>query len=178
MVVVHDNLTGFFINKVVKKETSSESFGKRLENTVAVHDVVNLKTFCTAAVLFTDNNFLRNINKTSCQVTGVGGTKSGIGKTLSCTTRGDEVFLYVESFTVVRSDGNLDGLTGCVGDKTAHSGKLTKLAFGTTGTGVEHHIDRIEFVKVRGKSLRNTACAKIPGLDNSLRAVGVAQKSS
>ena len=50
---------------------------------------------------FTDDQVLRNVYQTTGQVTGVGGTKRGIGHTFSCSMCGHEVFQYLKTFTEV-----------------------------------------------------------------------------
>ena len=52
-----------------------------------------------SAIIFTDDNFLADVNKTTCKVTGVGCTKRCIGKTFSRTVRGNEEFDNVKTFT-------------------------------------------------------------------------------
>ena len=83
-----------------------------------------------------------------CQITRVGGSQRGIGKTLTRASRGDEVFQNVKAFTVVSSDRHFDGRTGCVGDQTTHTCQLTDLVHRTTGTGVRHHVDGVVLIKV------------------------------
>ena len=62
------------------------------------------------AVFLADDNILRNVNKTSGEVTRVRSTQSGIGKTFTRAAGGDVIFKNIQAFTVVGSDGNLDNL--------------------------------------------------------------------
>ena len=101
----------------------------------------------TTSLIHTYDDILADIDHTAGKVTGVGGTKCGIGKTLSCTSGGNEVFQNGKAFTEVCFDGDLDGLTGGVSHKATHTGKLTDLVHGTTSAGVCHHVDRIVGIK-------------------------------
>ena len=60
---------------------------------------------------------------------------------------GDEVLQYVQTFSEVGLDGQLDGTAGCISHQTTHTGKLFDLLIGTTGTGICHHEDVIVFIK-------------------------------
>ena len=53
------------------------------------------------AVHLTYDQILRYVNKTSCQVTGIGCTKSGIRKSFTSSMSGHEIFQYVQTLTEV-----------------------------------------------------------------------------
>ena len=82
-----DHFACLRILEVFYKVSADESFCKRLDHLVAVLDIEYLDTNCAAAVSLVDNNVLRNVNKTSGEVTRVSRTKRGIGKTFTRTTR-------------------------------------------------------------------------------------------
>ena len=145
---------------------------------VAVVDIINIYTVGAVAIFLTDNNILRNINKAAGQITRVGGTQCGIGKTFTGTAGRNEVFENVKTFTVISSDGNLDGFTCRVCDKSAHTGKLTKLRIVTAGAGVKHHIDGIESLEVLFKLGSNLFCAVLPCLYNIFGALVVGDETS
>lgn len=87
--------------------TSCNSLLKRLNYFFSIHECTNPHTrnFCTvtalAAIRLTNNQFLRHINKTSCQISGIGCTKRCIGKTFTSTMRRNKVLQYVKTFTEV-----------------------------------------------------------------------------
>ena len=91
-----------------------------------------------------------HVDKTTGKITGIGGLKGGIGKTFTCTVRGDKVFEHGKTFLEVCKNRVLDDLTAfctCLlgfSHKTAHTGELTDLVLRTTGTGIEHHVDCVE----------------------------------
>ena len=119
----------------------------------AGHDAVG-----RTAVILADDDFLRDIDQTTGQITGVGSTQCGIGQALTGASGRDEVLEDGQALTVVGLDRDLDGLAGGVCDQAAHTGELTDLRHGTTGAGVRHHIDRVELIEAvlqgRGDVLR------------------------
>ena len=115
--------------------------------------------------MLTDNNVLWYIDKTSCKVTWVGGTKSGIGKTFSGASWRNEVFQNVKTFTVIGSDRNLDCSTGSICNKSTHTGKLSYLIDTTTGTGISHHENRIIFIKSCFQGSCNIIGSLVPYVD-------------
>ena len=61
-------------------------------------------TFVRAAVMFVDDDVLRDVHQAAGQVTGIRCTQSGIRQTLARAVRGDEVFLRGEAFAEVGAD--------------------------------------------------------------------------
>ena len=88
-----------------------------------------------AAVLLADDDVLRDVDETTGQVPGVGGTQGGVGQTLAGTVRGDEVLEHRQALAVVRLDRARDDLALRVGHQTTHTGDLAHLHPVTTGTG-------------------------------------------
>ena len=129
------------------------------------------------AILFVNNDFLRNVYQTAGQVTGVRGTKRGIRQTFTRTARGDEVFENIQAFAVVCTNRNFNRLTCGIRNQAAHTCKLTKLAFRTTRTGVHHHINGILFAEVILQALRYLIGAFFPNFDDGFRTLGVAHKT-
>ena len=93
---------------------------------------------------------MRNVNKTTSQISGVGSLHGGIGKTLTGTVGRDEVLQHAHSLLEVRQDRVLDNLCTLstsllwLGHKSTHTGKLTDLVFRTTGSRVKHHVYGVE----------------------------------
>ena len=87
---------------------------------------------------------LRHIHQTSGQVTRVSCLQGGIGKTLTGTVGGDKVLKYVQTFTEVGDDRRFDDRAIGFRHQTPHTTQLTHLRHTTPGTGVGHHIDRVE----------------------------------
>ena len=177
LILAHDKLAGILIDKVVEQIAAGKTLGEADYAALSVEDIVDIRALCAAAVLLADDNILRDIDKTSGKVTRVRGTKCGIGKTFTRTTRRDEVFEYIKTFTVVGSDGDFNRLTCRIRDKSAHTCKLTQLAVIASRTGVKHHVDRVVGIEVRLEFCGNSLCAVFPGLNDHVRALLIGEKT-
>ena len=110
---------------------------------VGVH-LLDPDTAVRVAVDLPHDQLLRDVDETARQVAGVGGTERGVGETLARAVRRDEVLEHRQTFTEVRLDRARDDLTTRVRHETAHTGDLTHLHDVSTGTRVDHHVDRVE----------------------------------
>ena len=150
-MVCFDDHFAFGVLDGLAGETSCNTLLKAFNLFPSVHEGFHPHTrnlaFVFTAVHLTDDQILGNVNQTSCQVTGVSGTQSCIRQTFTSTMGGHEVFQYVQTFTEIGLDGQLDGVTCCIGHQTTHTGKLFDLLIGTTGTGVSHHEDVVVLIK-------------------------------
>ena len=150
------------VNYVVNGESAEKSCFKRLDLFVSLADFGNPNARRRAAVVVSDDNVLRNIDKSSCQVTGVCGTERRVRLTFTRTSRRDEVFKNGKTFTEVRSDGNFYRFTGGICHKSAHTAKLTDLVDGAAGAGNRHHVDGVLFAQVLLQLLRNRRGRAVP----------------
>ena len=125
---------------VVHGGTSDNAFVEGLHHVFIALDGRSRQAAKRAAVLFADDHVLRYV-----------------GQTLTSTVRRDEVLQYRQTLFEVRKDRVFDDLTAFCsrflrfGHQAAHTGKLANLLFRTTGSRVQHHIDRIETLHVRGE---------------------------
>ena len=104
---------------------------------------INPDAIHRAALFLVDDDFLRNIYETPRQITGIGSTQSGIGKTFARAMRRDKVFQGRQPFAEVGLDRQRDDATGRVSHQAAHSRKLAnrlEAAFGCAA--IRHHADR------------------------------------
>ena len=147
VVRVEEQLAGLGIGDRHCREAAVDRGAEVLDQLAAVIFGLDPDALGGAAVFLADDDVLADIDHTTGQVTGVGGTQSRIGHTLTGASGGDEVLQNGQAFTEVGLDGDFDGLTGGVRHQAAHTGQLTDLVHGTTGTGVCHHVDRVVFVK-------------------------------
>ncbi len=81
-----DYLACLRINNVINGESAEQSCLKRLDFLVTLTDFGNPNACRCTAVIISDNNVLRNIDKSSCQVTGVCRTESRIGLSFTGTS--------------------------------------------------------------------------------------------
>ena len=93
---------------------------------------------------------MRNVNKTTSQVTSIGSLHSGIRKTLTGTMRSDKVLQHRHTLLKVRKDRVLNDLrTFCtsllrLSHQTTHTRQLLNLILRTTGSGIKHHVYSVE----------------------------------
>ena len=128
---------------VVDRITAEQTLTQRLDDLVAFLDVLDPDALGRAAVVLADDDILRNVYQTAGQVTGVCGTKRGIGHALSSAAGRDEVFEGGQAFTEVGLDRDLDGLTGGGCHQASHTCQLTDLVDRASRTGIRHHVDRV-----------------------------------
>ena len=152
MVGIEQHLSGFGIADGYRRESAVDAGAEGLHELTLVVYCGCPNAVRSAAVRLTDDNVLADIDHTAGKA-GVCGTQSGIGKSLTGASGGDEVFQNGKSFTEVCLDGDLDGLTGGVRHKSAHTGKLTDLVHGAAGAGVCHHVDGVVGVETVLKSV-------------------------
>ncbi len=98
------------------------------------------------AVVLAHDELLRDVDETTGQVAGVGGTERGVGETLAGTVRRDEVLEDRQALTEVRLDRARDDLATRVGHETAHAGDLAHLHDVSAGTRADHHVDGVELL--------------------------------
>ena len=125
------------------------------------------------AILFADDHILRDVDQTAGQVAGVCRTQRCISQAFPSAAGGDKVFENVKALAVVRANGNLDRAARRVGNQAAHTGKLPQLTIGTTGAGIDHHIDRVIVVKVCGQLRGYLLRAVLPHLDDMAGALPI-----
>jgi hypothetical protein len=126
---------------------SGEALGHILDDLAAGHDRPDTDALCGAAVFVAHDDILGDVHQTTGEVSRVGRTKRGVGQTLSGTVRGDEVLQNVQPLTEVRTNWNLNRFTRGVGHQAAHAGQLADLVDVASGTGIRHHVHRIELVQ-------------------------------
>src|SRR5574344_1278566 len=117
---------------------------------------------------------MTDIHQTAGQVTGVSRFHGSIGKTLTGTMGGNEVFQHRHSLLKVGKDGVLNNLvsfsTGLLGlcHQTTDAGQLLNLVFGTTGTGIKHHVHGIETLISLGHLLHQHVAAVVVDVSPSI----------
>ena len=96
-----------------------------------------------AAVLLADDDVLRHVHQAPGEVPGVGGPQRGVGQALAGTVGRDEVLEHGQALAEAGLDRPRDRLALGVRDQATHAGDLPDLHRVTTGTGVDHHPDRV-----------------------------------
>ena len=153
------------IDHIAHGKTADQTLTEALDLLLALVDLRDPQAVGGAAVDLADDDVLRDIDHAAGQVTGVGGTQSGISQTLTSTTGRNEIFQNVQTFAVVCTNGHLDGVTGGVCQQAAHAGQLLDLVHRTTSTGVCHHIDLVVLGQVVCQSLGDLIGGCLPDVD-------------
>ncbi|OQA67664.1 MAG: hypothetical protein BWY37_01129 [Firmicutes bacterium ADurb.Bin262] len=97
VVFVHHDIFGvddfacFRVDQVVDQVAADETVAQGDDDAVAVPEVIDFDACAAAAVLLADDDFLRHVDQTSGQVTGVSRSQSRVGEAFSRSARGDEV---------------------------------------------------------------------------------------
>ncbi len=181
MVCLNDYIAVFIFDGIYGV-SSLDSVFKRFHNALSIGKCHGIDSgdgiTSDAAVFLTNDEFLANVNHTSGKVTGVRGTKCGIGKTFTGTVCGNEVFQNVQTFTEVGFDRQLDGTSGRICHESTHRCKLFHLLLGTTGTGVSHHLDVVVSGQTVHHFLGQALIGVIPNLDNALITLVFGTKST
>ena len=115
---------------------------------VSARNVVDPDAERRAAVLLTDDQLLGDVDETTGQVAGVRSPQRRVDEALAGAGRGDEVLEGLETFTEVGLDRPGDHVTTGVGDQAAHAGDLTHLRHVAAGAGADHHVDRVEALRL------------------------------
>ncbi len=113
------------------------------------------------AVVLADDELLGHVDQATGEVPGVGGAQGGVDEALAGARRGDEVLEHREAFTEVALDGSRDHVASGVGHQAAHAGDLADLHHVPSGTGADHHVDRVELLG--GESLLHRVLHELGG---------------
>ncbi len=129
---------------VDRGHAAQDAVAQRLDDFTAFDQRTGVDALVGAAIVGGDHQVLRHVDQTAGQVTRVRGLQRRVGQTLSGTVGRDEVLKHVQAFTEVRRDGRLDDGAVRLGHQAAHAGQLADLGRATAGTGVGHHVNRVE----------------------------------
>ena len=111
-----------------------------------------LEALGRAAVVFADDDVLRDVHETTGEVTRVGGTEGRVGQTLAGTVRRDEVLRHRQTLAVRGDDRTGDDLTLGVVHQASHTGDVPDLQPVTTSTRGHHAVDGVVLREVRRAS--------------------------
>ena len=106
--------------------TTEDTLIERRDDFIAILQGGADKTAQSTAVLLGNDDVVRDVDKTTSEVTGVSCLQSGISKTLAGTVRRDKVLKHAHTFLEVRQNRVLNNLclsTGLLGlgHKTTHT---------------------------------------------------------
>ncbi len=95
-------------------------------------------------IVVVDDDLLRDVDEPPGQVARVGGPQRRVGETLAGTVRRDEVLEHRQTLAEVRLDRLRDDVALRVGHEAAHAGDLAELHHVPPGAGADHHVHRVE----------------------------------
>ena len=178
VVAMGEDFSCFRMQDVFCQVTTCDAFPQWFDGFGAVHDGTYNEAFFGAAVQFTHNDVLCDVDETAGQIPGVGGTKRGIGQPFAGTMGRNEVFQHGQPFAEVCLDRHFDGFTGWVSHEAAHPGELTDLLVVTTSPGGRHHVDGVELIEVGQKGVADVIGALGPDFDNEFVAFVVGDETT
>ena len=85
IVLFNDNLSRLWVYDIDKRCSSDDSLLQRFDYFLAVSERSYFHTFVSSAVVFSYDYVMGYVYKSSCEVSGVGRTKSCVGKTFTST---------------------------------------------------------------------------------------------
>ena len=138
---------GLGMNNIVNRETALQPLCQPFDLFITFLDIIDPYTGMSSAVIFTNNNILRNIDQTPRQITGVCRSQRRIRLTFTSTSGRNKVFQHIQSLTEVSTNRNVDRTTRCIRHQSTHTAKLTDLVNTSAGTGSCHHLNRILFTQ-------------------------------
>src|SRR5581483_1038753 len=144
LLVDVDDQVAVVVLDLLERHAADDAVTQRLDNLAGFHDALHIDAIDRAAIVFADDDVLRHVDQATRQVTGIGCLECRIRQTFARSVRRNEVLQNVESFAEVRGNGRLDDFAGRLGHQSAHTRELANLLFGSAGTGVRHHVNRVD----------------------------------
>ncbi len=129
---------------VLLDDAAHDAVAERLEDLAALDDRRDDDSVDRAAVLFRDDDVLRDVDEPAREVAGVGRLERRVREALARAVRRDEVLEDREALAEVRDDRLLHDLARGLGHGAAHAGELPDLLLRAAGAGVRHHVDGVE----------------------------------
>ena len=122
----------------------------------------HLDVLLGAAVLLADDHVLGDVDQTPGQVARVGRAERRVRESLAGAVGRDEVLEHGQALLEGGLDRTLDDLALRVGHQPAHAGQLPDLRERPAGSGVGHHVDRVELVEVVVQRLPDLVGGAVP----------------
>ena len=147
------------MDDIVYRYTTQDTLIERRDNLITILQSGANQATQGTAILLSNDDIMRYVNKTTSQVTSIGSLHRGISKTLTSTVRSDKVLQHRHTLLKVRKDRVLNNLrTFCtsllrLSHQTTHTRQLLNLILRTTGSGIKHHIHSVESLVCLGHFL-------------------------
>ena len=131
----------------------------------------HLDVLLGAAVLLADDHVLGDVDQTPGQVARVGRAERRVGQALAGAVGRDEVLEHGQTLLEGGLDRTLDDLALRIGHQAAHAGQLPDLRERPAGSGVGHHVDRVELVQMVVQGLPHLVGGAVPQPGDELVAL-------
>ena len=147
---LNNQLTGSWVNNIMYRYTTQDTLIERRNNLITILQCSAYQATQSTTVLLSNDYIMRNVNKTTSQISGVGSLHSGIGKTLTSTVRSNKVLQHRHTLLKVRKDRVLNDLRTFstrllrLSHQTTHTRQLLNLILRTTSSRIKHHVHSIE----------------------------------
>ena len=171
-----ENLAAARLLDVVERDATKDTDEQGLADLVGL-GLGQQHALVVAAVLLAHDDVLANVDETAREVTGVGGTEGGVGKSLAGSVRGDEELQHVVSVLERRRDRQLDDFSLRVGHESLHTDHLRHLAPASAGAGLDHRVRRVVLRERLLGVLRDAVLDLVPDLHDRLVALGSGEQS-
>src|SRR3989338_4386625 len=129
------------------------------------------------AIIFGNDDIVRDINQSSSQVTGFGSLQRSVGLALSGSVSGDEIFQNSQSFLVTGPDGKINNLAGRVYHQAFHPRHLSQLTKRPSGAGRHHGVNRAHFIHRSRNQVFNFIFGSLPNFYDFVVSFRIGQKA-
>src|SRR6185312_31174 len=144
LVVDIDDYVAVVILDLLERHATDDAVTQRFDNFAGFDDTGDVDAVHRSAIVFADDDVLRNVHQTASQVSRIGRLQSRIGKTLASAVRRDEVLQHGQPFAEVRRDGRFDDFARRLFHQSTHAGELTDLLFRSASARVGHDVNGID----------------------------------
>src|SRR5450830_63269 len=171
---LNDGLSGQRIDDLFVGDLARQLFRKGRYHQIANLDLTGLRV---CAIFFADHQFVRDIDKTTRQVTRVGCLECRVGLSLAGPVCRQEVLEDRQTLTEIGLDGELDDLSRRVRHQPSDTRHLYDLLLASTSAGVSHNTHGVLFGKVAEDSPFDLCALLLPDLNHLEVAVVVGEKT-
>src|SRR5579862_2006493 len=127
----------------LERHAADDSVTQRFDDFAGFDDTLHVDAVDSSAIVFADDDVLRDVDQAASQIAGIGGFERGIGQSLAGAVRRDEIFQHRQSFAEVGGNRRLDDLARWLCHQAAHPGELADLLFRSSSAGVGHDVNRV-----------------------------------
>ena len=182
-VLLYYYLAGVGIDYILGGEAAHDTVFEGFDLLLAAHYVgyfhtADILAAGGEAVVLTHNHVLRYVDQTAGQIARVRSTQCGICQRFTRAVCRKEEFQYAQAFAEVCLYRQLYDLTRRRSHQAAHTGQLTNLVHGASGTGRRHHVDGVVVVHYLAYAGSNIVGRVLPDVDDRLIALVLGQKTA